>query len=48
MKKLFFALAVMTMLPNIINAGEEVKIGKSNIKLDSRMMTPEALDVSVP
>ena len=43
MKKLFFALAVMTMLPNIINAGEEVKIGKSNIKLDSRLMTPEAL-----
>ena len=42
MKKIILLLAVM-MMPNLINAQDDVKIGKSNIKLDSRMMTPEAL-----
>ena len=35
-------LAVM-MLPTFLSAQDEVNIGKSNIKLNSRMMTPEAL-----
>ena len=37
--------AVVMMLPGNIQAqqNEEVKIGKQNIKLQSRLMTPEAL-----
>ena len=43
MKRILTMLAVaLVMLPAPINAQNEV-IGKSNIKLKSRMMTPEAL-----
>ena len=43
MKRIILALAVISMLPTVVNAQDDVKIGKSNIKLESRMMTPEAL-----
>ena len=43
MKKIILVLAVVMMLPTIVKAEDDVKIGKSNIKLNSRMMTPEAL-----
>ena len=44
MKKfLLFAATVLMMLPAGMNAQETQVIGKSNIKLKSRMMTPEAL-----
>ena len=36
-------VAVMLMTTGTINAQNDVNIGKSNIKLGSRMMTPEAL-----
>ena len=43
MKRLIiFAVTVLTVLGSV-NAEDNVSIGKSNIKLKSRMMTPEAL-----
>ena len=43
MKRLIIlAVAVLTVLGSV-NAEDNVNIGKSNIKLKSRMMTPEAL-----
>ena len=39
----FLPFYLLTFLPLNINAEENVNIGKSNIKLNSRMMTPEAL-----
>ena len=41
MKKILIVLVTL-LLPTVMNAQEEV-IGKSHIKLNSRMMTPEAL-----
>lgn len=43
MKKIIFVLAAALMLPTFLKAQDDVNIGKSNIKLTSRMMTPEAL-----
>ena len=39
----FFPFCLFTFLPLNINAQDDVNIGKSSIKLKSRMMTPEAL-----
>ena len=39
---IILAVAVLTVLGSV-NAEDNVNIGKSNIKLKSRMMTPEAL-----
>lgn len=41
MKKILIVLVTL-LLPTVMNAQEEV-IGKSHIKLNSRMMTPETL-----
>jgi dipeptidyl aminopeptidase/acylaminoacyl peptidase len=43
MKKILIMVAVMLMITGTTNAQNDVNIGKSNIKLSSRMMTPEAL-----
>ena len=40
---LTLAVAALLLLPTALKAQEEVTIGKNNIKLSSRMMTPEAL-----
>ena len=39
----FVAAAMLTLVSGTVNAQDNVNIGKSNIKLNSRMMTPEAL-----
>ncbi len=43
MKKLFLGMALALLLTPQLKAQDNVNIGKSNIKLTSRMMTPEAL-----
>ena len=43
MKKYLVILVLLANLVNSVNAEETVKIGKQNIKLDSNLMTPEAL-----
>ena len=44
MKKLTTIVALVAlMLPGSVNADNDVKIGKQNIKLESDLMTPEAL-----
>ena len=44
MKKLITIVALVAlMLPGSVNAQDDVKIGKQNIKLTSNLMTPEAL-----
>ena len=44
MKKLMTIVAfVALMLPGSVNAQDDVKIGKQNLKLTSNLMTPEAL-----
>ena len=43
MKKYLVILLLLANLVNSVNAEETVKIGKQNIKLDSNLMTPEAL-----
>ena len=44
MRKLLTIVAMVLMaVPATIKAQNDVNIGKSNIKLNSRMMTPEAL-----
>ena len=42
-RSIILALAVLMTLPTCLNAQDKDVIGKSNIKLKSRMMTPEAL-----
>ena len=39
----FVAAVMLTFVSGTVNAQDNVNIGKSNIKLNSRMMTPEAL-----
>ena len=44
MKKLITIVALVAlMLPGSVNAQDDVKIGKQNLKLTSNLMTPEAL-----
>ena len=43
MKKLITIVALVAlMLPGSVNAQDDVKIGKQNLKLTSNLMTPEA------
>ena len=43
MKKSLFVLVLLANLVSPVNAEDQVKIGKQNIKLSSNLMTPEAL-----
>jgi hypothetical protein len=43
MKKYLIVLVGLVFLANLAKAGENVKIGKQDIKLSSNLMTPEAL-----
>ena len=43
MKKSLVILVLLANLVSLVNAQENVKIGKQNIKLSSNLMTPEAL-----
>ena len=43
MKKYLGILVLLSNLVSLVYAGENVKIGKQDIKLSSNLMTPEAL-----